>query len=144
VDGCGATVFGVPLESAARGYARLASAICRGEEVPRRIADALRMRPVIFGGNDRFDTILLEETDGRVIAKVGAEGVHCALIPDSGVGLAIKVEDGAQRAQHVAVIRVLQRIGALPESLPPRLADLARKPVRNTRNEVVGEIRPVS
>jgi L-asparaginase II len=144
VDGCGVTVFGLPLDAAARAYARLASAVCRGEEIPRRIADAVRTHPHLFGGTDRFDTVLIEETDGRIIAKVGAEGVHCVALPESGLGIAIKVEDGAQRAQYVAVIRLLQLIGALPESLPPRLADLSRKPVRNSRNEVVGEVRSVA
>jgi L-asparaginase II len=144
VDGCGVTVFGLPLECVARAYARLASAVCRGEEIPRRISDAIRIRPHLFGGSDRFDTILLEETGGRIIAKVGAEGMHCVLVPESGLGMAIKVEDGAQRAQHAAVLRLLQLVGALPESLPPRLADFARRPVRNTRNEVVGEVRPAS
>jgi L-asparaginase II len=56
----------------------------------------------------------------------------------------VKVEDGAQRAQYAAVIRLIQYLGALPETLPGRLAEFARKSVRNTRNEVVGEVRSLS
>ena len=144
VDGCGAVVFGSPLESMARAYARLAAAATRGEEIPSRIVGALQTRPFLFGGTDRFDSVLLEASAGRVIPKVGAEGVHCVALLDAGIGLAIKVEDGAQRAQFPAVLRLLQHLGALPETLPPRLADFARKPVRNTRNEIVGEVRPLA
>ncbi len=144
VDGCGAVVFGLPLDAMARSYARLASAASRGEEVPTRVVNALITRPFLFGGTDRFDSMVIEHSQGRILTKVGAEGVHCAALLDQGIGIAVKVEDGAQRAQYAAILRVIQHFGALPETLPHRLADFARKPVRNTRNEVVGEVRPLS
>jgi L-asparaginase II len=128
----------------ARSYARFAVAAARGEEIPSRIVAALRRRPFLFGGTDRFDTVIIELTEGRVLTKVGAEGVHCVALLDRGIGIAIKVEDGAQRAQYSGVLRILQYLGAIPDSLPPRLADFARKPVRNSRNEVVGEVRPLA
>ena len=64
-------------------------------------------------------------------------------IPEQGIGFAVKVDDGAQRAQFPAVIRVLQMLDVLPATLPPRLEEFLRRPVRNTRGEVVGEIRLV-
>jgi L-asparaginase II len=64
-------------------------------------------------------------------------------VPDLGIGLSVKVEDGAQRAQYPAVIRLLPHLGVLDDRLSPRLAEYLRKPVRNTRNEIVGEIRTV-
>jgi L-asparaginase II len=144
VDGCGAVVFGSSLESMARAYARLAGAATRGEEIPTRIVTALQTRPFLFGGTDRFDSVLLEASEGRILPKIGAEGVHCVALLDAGIGLAVKVEDGAQRAQYAAVIRLIQFLGALPDALPPRLAEFARKCVRNTRNEIVGEVRSLS
>ena len=81
---------------------------------------------------------------GAVIAKVGAEGVHSVAVPTLGLGLAIKVEDGAVRAQHIAVIAALQQLGVLPIDLPARLADFLARPVRNTRGETVGEVRAVA
>jgi len=62
---------------------------------------------------------------------------------DEGVGIAVKVEDGAQRAQFPAVIAALQHYGALGKDLPPRLGEFLHKPLRNTRGEVVGEVRPL-
>jgi L-asparaginase II len=140
VDGCGVVVFGMTLERMARAYSRFAVAATRGEEFPRRIVDAMSSHAFLVGGTDRFDSALIAETDGRIVSKVGAEGVHCALLPERGIGVAIKVEDGAQRAQVPALLRVLQELDALPAQLSPRLSDWMRKPVKNTRGEFVGEV----
>lgn len=140
VDGCGVVVFGMTLERMARAYSRFAVAAARGEEYPRRVVNAMSNHPFLVGGTDRFDSALIAETNGRVVSKVGAEGVHCALLTDRGIGVAIKVEDGAQRAQVPALLRLLQELGALPDPLPPKLAELTHKPVKNTRGESVGEI----
>jgi L-asparaginase II len=100
----------------------------------------MRTRPFLVGGTDRFDTVLMEETDGGILAKIGAEGVHSVAVLDRSLGLAVKVEDGNQRAQYPAVLRFLQELDALPAELPPRLAEFMTKPIRNTRGEVVGEL----
>lgn len=140
VDGCGAAVFGLSLDRMARAYARLGAAAERGEEIPARIVTAITRNPFLIGGTDRFDSIMMEETNGRILSKVGAEGVHSAVILDSSIGVAIKVEDGSPRAQYPAMIRVLQELDGLPEQLPPRLAEILHKPIRNSRGDVVGEI----
>jgi L-asparaginase II len=134
----------LPLEKMALAYSRWGRAAAAGDAFPSRTVAAVRHHPHLLGGTERFDTIVLEETHGDVITKVGAEGVHCASVPGLGFGLAVKVEDGAIRAQHVAVLRLLQLLGALPEALPARLQEWAVKPIRNTRGEVVGEVRPDS
>ncbi len=141
VDGCGVVVFALPLERMATAYARLADGARRSHELPSRIVHAMQTRPFLVGGSDRFDSALIEATEGRVIAKIGAEGVHTLAVVDDGIGVALKVEDGAQRAQFPAVLRALQLLGVLPNELPPRLAEFARRPLRNTRGEVVGEVR---
>ena len=140
VDGCGVVVYALPLDAMARGYARLADAASADDDVPARVVHAMRTRPFLVGGTDRFDTVLMEETDGGVLAKVGAEGVHSVAVLDRNLGLAVKVEDGNQRAQYPAVLRFLQALDALPAELPPRLAEFMTRPIRNTRGEVVGEL----
>ena len=144
VDGCGCVEFSLPLASMARAYARLADAARRSAGTPSRIVHAMQTRPFLVGGTDRFDSALIEATEGRVISKIGAEGVHSIAIIDDGIGIAVKVEDGAQRAQFPAVLAVLQHLGALPEELPPRLAEYRQRPLRNSRGEVVGEVRPAT
>jgi L-asparaginase II len=141
VDGCGAAVFGLSLEQMARAYARLGTAASRGEEIPSRVVRAMSSNPFLLGGTDRFDSVMVEETNGRVITKVGADGVHSAVILDTGIGVAIKVEDGNPRAQLPAMVQLLIDLDALPDPLPPRIAEYLSKPVRNTRGETVGEMK---
>lgn len=141
IDGCGVPVFFLALEAMASAYARLADAVRDAVEVPSRIATAMRTRPFLVGGTDRFDTIVLEETGGQVLSKIGAEGVHCVAIPERRLGFAVKVEDGSARAHYPIAVHLIQRLGGLPDPLPPRLQDYARPRIRNTRGETVGEIR---
>jgi L-asparaginase II len=138
-DGCGVPVFGTPLVAMARAFSRFAIAMRTGDELPLRVGSAMLANPFLVGGTDRFDTVLMEEAPG-IFCKIGAEGVHAAAVVSAGIGIALKVEDGASRAQYPALLALLQNLGALPDPLPPRLAELARKPVRDTRHEVVGEI----
>lgn len=140
VDGCGVIAFGIPLESMALAFARLGAASRRGDEVPTRIVNAMTSHPFLVGGTDRFDTVLMEETDGRLLAKVGAEGVHTIAVPEAGLAVAVKVEDGASRAQYPAALSLLQQLDVLPSNLPPRLAHYLRTPTFNTRGAQVGEV----
>ncbi|MGH7690916.1 MAG: asparaginase, partial [Gemmatimonadaceae bacterium] len=133
VDGCGVVEYSLPLRAMATSYARLGQAAADGDPGPRRVVGAMRAHPFLIGGTDRFDTILIEETDGRIVSKVGAEGVHSAVCLEQGIGVAIKVEDGAARAQYPALLRALQLLDALPAKLPPRLRELLRRPIVNTR-----------
>ena len=139
IDGCGVPVFGTSLETMARAFSRLAAATQRGDEIPHRIVEAMQSNPFLVGGTDRFDTILMEEAP-HILCKIGAEGVHAVAVPEQGLGIALKVEDGAARAQYPALLALLQQVGALPETLPPRLAELAQRPVRDSRHEVVGTV----
>lgn len=139
IDGCGVPVFALSLEAMARAFARLAARARQGDEIPRRVTEAMQSNPFLVGGTDRFDTVLMEEVPG-LLSKVGAEGVHCACVPELGIGVAVKVEDGASRAQSPALLALLQHVGALPAELPPRLAEFARRPVRDSRHEIVGVV----
>jgi L-asparaginase II len=144
VDGCGVVEYALPLDAMARAYARLASAAAGGDDVPSRILHAMVTRPFLVGGTERFDSVLIEECEGCVVAKIGAEGVHTVALPERGLGVALKVGDGGQRAQYPAVLRLLQLLDVLPGELPPRLHDFLHRPVRNSRGELVGEVRPVA
>jgi L-asparaginase II len=143
VDGCGVPVFVLPLRAMATAWAHLAHD-APTDPAADRILGAMAAHPFLVGGTDRFDTLVMDATGGNVVPKVGAEGVHCVAIRDRAIGLAVKVADGATRAQHPAVLRLLQHLGALPPHLPPALDALLVAPVRDTRGTVVGEIRPAA
>jgi len=125
-DGCGVVTFALPLERMAHAYARLES-LPAGD----RVATAMRVRPDLVGGPDGADFRLMRAASGW-IAKGGAEGLLCAAGPNA-LGLALKVEDGAARAQPPALASFLARVGL-------DLPGLAVDPLENSRGEVVGEI----
>ena len=120
-DGCGVPSFALPLRNMALAYARLGAAYA-GEKVTgirtanvnvaARLLGAMRSYPFLVAGTARLDTDLMEDCGGRVVAKVGAEGVYCAAIPEQSVGVALKVEDGATRALNPALLGVLDAVAA--------------------------------
>ena len=141
VDGCGVSVFSLPLANMALSYARLVRAAAEGDAASRRVVSAMTAHPFLVGGTDRFDTVLMEACGGNVLCKIGAEGVHTFAIVDRGLGFALKVEDGAPRAQYPAVLALLAAYDALPSPLPDALRDHMQRAVRNTRGEPVGVVR---
>jgi L-asparaginase II len=127
VDGCGVVTFALPLERMALAFARL-ERLDGGD----RVAAAMRAHPGLIRGPGGVDTALMRAREGW-IAKGGAEGLMCAAGP-SGLGLAVKIEDGNARASGPAMAAFLDRVGYPVEKLE-------RAPVKNSRGEVVGEIR---
>jgi L-asparaginase II len=152
-DGCGVPVFGMPVRAMALMYARLVAPPA-GFEAPareacRRLAAAMGSHPEMVGGTvERFDTEVMRATGGRVVSKVGAEGVYTAgVLPcegwPRGLGLAFKVEDGEdRRARPTVAIEALRQLGVLDENAQKSLAPYASFPIRNHRGDLVGEIRP--
>lgn len=138
-DGCGVPTFALPIADLARGVARLAVA-ARDEGPPRRIVEAMTRHPFMVAGTGRLCTRLMEEEGGRVFAKVGAEGVYVAGDLERGVGVALKVEDGAWRAAPPALMAVLDRAGMLSASAKEALGDFATPHLRNTLGDAVGRV----
>jgi len=143
VDGCTVVSHGLPVVAMARAYAHLAAAPIAALGTVR---DAMLAHPDLIAGEGRICTDIMRAIPGQVIAKVGADGIHCAAIPAAGIGIALKIEDGDMRASGLALLAILR---ALESRLPPvaRLpADALRAvdviPIRNTRGGQIGEIRP--
>jgi L-asparaginase II len=118
----------------------LARTLSRSAQAPagspeRRVADAMRAHPEIVGGSRRDVTDFMRAVPG-LVAKDGAEGVYVAALPD-GTGIAIKVDDGADRARQVVLASILIDLGVAASVL----ADLRTVPLHGGGN-VVGEVRP--
>jgi len=126
VDGCGVACFAMPLVSMALAYARL--------EGP--IRDAMLKHPELVAGEGRPCTEMMRAHPGRVITKVGAEGVYSAQLVRERIGVALKVEDGHSVASALAMAAVLGELG-----LRPQPDSLVAKPTTNSRGETVGEMR---
>src|SRR6266436_6859218 len=151
VDGCGVPVFGVPVRAMALMYARLVapeSFDAATRDACQRITKAMIAFPEMVGGTkDRLDTELIKAGQGRLISKIGAEGVYTVgVLPSAawphGLGLALKIEDGDDhRARPPAVIEALGQLNVLAESELMALASYAPTIIKNRRGERVGEAR---
>ena len=130
VDGCGVPVHGMPLDRMAAIYAGLTSPERWGELAlhARRATDAMRAEPYFVAGRNRTDTAVMQASP-NVIAKGGAEGLMCAGLFDRGLGIAVKIRDGAARAAGPALIRVLRCLEAMDEKDLQALEVFARPPV---------------
>lgn len=140
VDGCGVVTFAVPLTALARAFARLAAA--QPGSPGGTVVRAMIGHPFLVAGSDRLCTRLIEVTGGRVLAKIGAEGVYGAAALEQGLGIALKARDGARRAAEVALLGVLESLGVLTEAELGALRQWARPEITNTRDERVGFVRP--
>jgi L-asparaginase II len=141
VDGCGVATFALPLFALAAGFARLAAAARRGTGGAAQVLGAMTRHPHLVGGTGRLCTQLMQSAGGRMIVKVGAEGVYCAAVPGAELGIALKVHDGAKRAAEPALIAVLQALGLLSDDAVVELSRWGEPLLRNTRDEAVGWIR---
>ncbi|GAA0539631.1 L-asparaginase II [Rhizomicrobium palustre] len=134
IDGCAAPNFALPLTAFARALAQLAAGKTAGG---MRLVKAMMAHPELVGGTGRFCTRAMQAMEGRAAVKVGAEGVYAAMLPGTGLGVAIKIDDGAVRGAEVAVAVVLEKLGVLAAE-----KGLATHPILNTAGESVGEVRP--
>jgi L-asparaginase II len=152
IDGCGVPVFGVPVRAMALMYARLVapsqSFDAATRDACKRIIKAMIDFPEMVGGTkDRLDTELIKAGAGRLISKIGAEGVYTVgVLPSAewpnGLGLALKIEDGDDhRARPPAVIEALRQLNVLAENELIALASYAPTVIKNRRGERVGEAR---
>lgn len=141
-DGCGVVCFALPLRNMAAAYARLARAARAGERGASQVVGAMLENPEMVAGKGRLCTELMRRTEGRVFAKVGAEGVYCVGVPGAELGVALKVEDGATRAVGPAILGVLRELDLISEDDFGAMYALAYPEVVNTRGEVAGQLRP--
>ncbi|XKH34208.1 asparaginase [Azospirillum doebereinerae] len=144
IDGCSIPTVGVPLGAIAYAMARIADPVdlpdARAEAVTR-IAGAWRAHPHLIAGRNRFDTAMMQAADGLVLVKGGAEGVGCALLPEAGIGIALKIEDGGDRAREVALAALIRSTKVLGEEHWARAATLLEAPITSRVGRPVGVVR---
>ena len=137
--------FALPLRNMALAWARLgmrdAGYEMRADASPishpaSRLTEAMLHHPDLVAGDGRPCTEMMRAHPGRVVTKVGAEGVYSALLVREGLGVTLKVEDGHSVASALAIAAVLAELGLKPQ--PP---SLLKKPITNSRGETVGEMR---
>ena len=141
IDGCGIPVYGMPLSAMARALARMADPAGLGEKrraAARRIVAAMTAHPDLVAGPGRFDTLAMQAAPGAFAVKGGAEGVYAAILPSLGLGVALKIDDGAKRAAEVAMAAILNSLGVLSDK---QALELLEAPVLNAAGSKVGVVR---
>jgi L-asparaginase II len=145
-DGCGIPVIGIPLKAMARAMARLADPAGLPAEqaaAAGRVLDAMAAEYLIVAGASRFTREVMRVAAATVRLKPGAEGVACAALPQHGLGVALKMSDGAGRAADVAMGALLVRLGMLDGAQAAEIEAVLRPPLKNVAGLTVGEVRAV-
>lgn len=142
IDGCSIPTYPISLKALARGFARFGS----GHGLPdslataaKRIGAAIAAHPFMIAGTGRFDTHVAAACGEAVLTKSGAEGVACAAIPAIGLGIAIKIDDGAGRAAQVVMAALLRRFAG-----DLNLDEFAEPTLQSWNGTPVGHIRPTT
>ncbi len=146
MDGCGVPTFYLSLSRMAWAYARLVDPRGIPEAEGRAgqvVAEAMRLYPEVVGGRDTIEVRLAKASGSRLMAKEGAEAVLCLGIPERGLGVAIKMDDGNPRTLPTVAAAVLALLGIFDEESNGRLLDMARSPIYNVAGREVGEMLPV-
>ncbi|SIS84674.1 asparaginase [Roseivivax lentus] len=144
IDGCSAPNFATTMAAMARAMSWFATAHHRNDTLSRaavRLRDAMIAHPGLVAGEGRACTLLMRAASEPVALKTGAEGFFVAILPDRGVGLAVKIADGATRASECAITAILVRMGVLDPAHPDVKRFLSPE-IRNRRGTVTGGIRP--
>jgi len=143
-DGCSIPTYAVPLRGLAHGFAKMATGQGLGPlraKASRRLFDACMAEPFYVAGTGRACTELMRIAPGRIFCKTGAEGVFCAAIPEQGIAMAVKCDDGTGRAAEAMIAAVLARFFEKDGEIHAALGAMAVKSMHNWNGIHVGDIR---
>ena len=136
-DDCGVPTYLMQIAQIATLYAKLAT---RSSLDMERIVRAMTHHPNMVAGNGQFDTELMRLAPGELVSKSGGEGIQCIGRLGEGMGMAIKVIDGARRAKYAAAIHLLQQMGWIAPSVAEALSEKFTILDKYKRLEVIGEL----
>lgn len=145
IDGCAIPTWAVPLTALAHGFARFATGRGLGEERAKaaaRLRAACAAQPFYVAGTGRFCTQIMQHFGARVLVKTGAEGVLCGALPEQGLGIAIKCDDGGTRAAEVTMAAMIARYLPVSDADRAALEPHLPKRLRNWNGIEVGVVRP--
>jgi L-asparaginase II len=145
IDGCSVPTWAAPLAKLAHAFARFGTGrgiLPASARAAARLRAACARQPFFVAGTGRFATVVMERLRERAFLKGGAEGVFCAALPDQGLGIAVKCDDGAGRAAEVVMAALMIRLMPLDPRVRTLLEGFARPILRNWNGIEVGRLRP--
>jgi len=144
-DGCSIPTYSASLRALARGFARFATGqgLSPGRAAAaKRIRAAVAARPFLVAGTGRFDTDFMSRFGARVFTKTGAEGVFCTGLPEEGLGIAVKADDGGTRAAEAMISALINRFAHFDDTERAAAESFVRPTLRNWLGLEVGALRP--
>jgi L-asparaginase II len=148
-DGCRIPTFAAPVRTFAIAYATLADPKQAPAKAGRKLAksldrlrDAMTAHPTLVGGEETLDSDIMALSEGRIVAKLGAEGLLCLAVPERGLGIAIAADDGSSRALGPAAIGVIEQLELAEPAIVDTLRERHAETVQTFGGEPVGEMRP--
>ncbi|MFP7569540.1 asparaginase [Marivita sp. S2033] len=144
IDGCSAPNFATTMHGMARAMAWFATAGQRSDAMSAaaaRLTEAMHTHPQLVAGEGRACTRLMRAAKEPVALKTGAEGFFIAILPERGLGVAVKAADGATRAAECAIAALLVRLDVLDAEHPDVMAFL-NPVIRNWDGLETGQIKP--
>jgi L-asparaginase II len=147
IDGCTLPNYMMSLQELSIAAVNFTNAAEKSQTVfdkaCNQILNAIAKYPIMIGGHGRLCSKIAEVTEGRIIAKVGAEGIYVAMIRDQKLGIALKIEDGAFRAVEVALVHLLKKFDLLKPQELEKLQKWVESPIYNTVKDRVGKITAI-
>lgn len=146
IDGCSAPNYATTMHGMARAMAFYATAHHRSDSLSQaaaRLTAAMYAHPEMVAGEGRACTLLMRAATEPLALKTGAEGYFIAILPQRGMGLALKVQDGATRASECALAALLVRLGVV-DAQDPSVVQFLNPEIVNRRGIVTGQIRPAA
>lgn len=140
-DGCGVPTFGLPLYNIALGFMRLAVATAKQDGALGYVGQVMQQHPLVFSGERRIDAALVQVTETRLVVKDGAEAIVGVAIPERGIGIAMKISDGAQRAILPTLRHLLLERGYISGSEAQKLDAMFPPAVFTNAGQHAGDIR---
>lgn len=137
IDGCGVPVFFLPLKNLAISYSKLTST---SDQDIHRLMEAILSHPEMIAGDERICTDIMKVLGNKVFAKTGAEGGYAMSLMEKGWGVAIKIEDGNNRAMQPVVIEILKQLDIITRKEEDKLQTYHHPVIKNHRKETVGNI----
>lgn len=147
IDGCGLPAPTMPLFHLGLAVARFSKPVDLSEtrsQAIYRLHTAISNEPLYIAGHGTLVSELNEAAKGKVLAKTGAEGIVTAALPEQGLGIALKIADGGSRARSVALLAILNHLGALTDEMKQALDDHIAPKILNSNGLHVGDIHPAS
>jgi L-asparaginase II len=146
VDGCSIPTYASPLTGLATAFARFGSGTKVSSDraaAAKRIREAVAAEPFMVAGSRRFDTTVMQALGDKAFTKTGAEGVYCAALPQQGLGIALKCDDGAGRAAEAVMAALILSYVPLSDEQRKVVAGHADKPIVNWNGIETGRARVV-